>query len=272
MNSLTLNHPSHSSAFLCDLSPESLRQRVPAAFAPCAHESRSDSYTFIPSSKVIEGLGSVGFYPVDARQAGRARSALHARHMIRFRRRVEPATALGDVTPELLFLNSHDGTSAYHLRVGLYRTVCTNGLVVSQGTFPTFRAAHRGDIVGDVVRAALEISERFEVLAASVERMEKTPLDQLARLDFATQALALRFPGRSDCGLEPARLLVVRRSEDLGSDLWRTFNVVQESLLKGGVPRRSASNRLIRTRRITGIKEDLRINAGLWDLALGLMQ
>lgn len=271
MTSLSFNQPTHSSAFLRSLSPESLRERVPAAFAPSAHESRSSSYTFIPSSKVIEGLGSVSFYPVDARQAARARSALHARHVIRFRRRFETATALGDVTPELLFLNSHDGTSAYQLRVGLYRTVCTNGLVVSQGTFPTFRVAHRGDVVGDVVRAALEISGRFEVLAASVERMERTPLDQLQRLDFAAQALALRFPGRTEYGLEPARLLVPRRSEDVGNDLWRTLNVLQESLIAGGIPRRAASNRLIRTRRIAGIKEDLRINSGLWDLALELM-
>ena len=271
MNSLTFDQPSHSSAFLRCLSPESLRERVPAAFAPSAHESRSPGYTFIPSSKVIEGLNTVGFYPVDARQAARARSALHARHVIRFRRRFEPSTALGDVTPELLFLNSHDGTSAYQLRVGLYRTVCTNGLVVSQGTFPTFRVAHRGDVVGDVVRAALEISERFEVLAASVECMEKTSLDQLVRLDFAAQGLALRFPGRTEYGLEPAQLLAPRRPEDVGNDVWRTLNTVQDALIKGGVRRRSASNRLVRTRRITGIKEDLRINSGLWDLALGLL-
>ena len=271
MNSLSLNQPSHSTTFLRSLSPEALRERVPAAFAPSAHESRSQSYTFIPSSQVIEGLATAGFLPVDARQAGRAKSTLHARHVIRFRRRFETATALGDVTPELLFLNSHDGTSAYQLRVGLYRTVCTNGLVVSQGTFPTFRVAHRGDVVRDVVRAALEISERFGILAASVERMERTPLDQLQRLDFATQALALRFPERSEYGLEAARLLVPRRSEDVGNDLWGTLNVVQEAVIAGGIPRRSASNRLVRMRRITGIKEDLRINSGLWDLALELM-
>ena len=45
MNTLTLSQSSHSTAFLGALSPESLRQRVPAAFAPSAHESRSPSYT-----------------------------------------------------------------------------------------------------------------------------------------------------------------------------------------------------------------------------------
>ncbi len=267
MNTLTLTQPSHSTAFLGALSADALRQRVPAVYAPCAHESRSASYTFISTATVVDALGSAGFYPVEARQALRAKSALHARHLIRFRRRFE-TVALRDAVPEILFLNSHDGTSAYQLRVGLYRAVCTNGLVVSQGTFPVFRVAHRGDVVADVVQGALQISERFEVLVAAVERMERTRLDQLERLDFAGQAVALRFRGGSESGVEPARLLVPRRLEDAGNDLWRTFNVVQENVLRGGIPRRSATHRLTRTRGITAIREDVRLNTGLWELAL----
>jgi hypothetical protein len=267
MNTLALNQSSHSSAFLAPLSLETLRERAPAAFADSAHESRSSAYTFISTATVVDALQVAGFYPVEGRQAVRARSVLHTRHLIRLRRRFE-TVALRDAVPEILFLNSHDGTSAYQLRVGLYRAVCTNGLVVSQGTFPVFRVAHRGDIVADVVRAALEISERFEALASSVERMERTRLDQLARLDFAAQAVALRFHGASETGLEPGRLLVPRRAEDAGDDLWRTFNVVQENVLRGGIVRRTASGRLARTRAIRAIREDVRLNSGLWDLAL----
>ncbi|MBS0377202.1 MAG: DUF932 domain-containing protein [Proteobacteria bacterium] len=243
---------------------------MPAAFAPAAHESRSASYTFIPTAKVVDALYSVGFHPVEARQATRAKSPLHARHVIRFRRRFE-TVALKDAVPELLFLNSHDGTSVYQLRVGLYRAVCTNGLVVSVGAFPTFKVAHRGDVVADVVRAALEISERFGSLVTSVEHLECRHLDYLEQLDFASAALALRFPGRPECGLEPARLLVPRRAEDAGDDAWRVLNRVQENVLRGGIPRRTATNRLVRTRAITAIREDIRINAGLWDRALALL-
>ena len=271
LNTVSLSSSSsYSSAFMEALPPEVLRQRVPAAFAESAHESRSSSYTFIPTATLIDALGSAGFFPVQARQAGRAKSVVHARHLIRFRRRFE-TVALRDAVPEILFLNSHDGTSAYQLRVGLFRAVCTNGLVVSVGAFPTFRVAHRGEVVGDVVRAALEISERFGSLATSVERLENCQLDHLEQLDFAAQALALRFPEPVVSGLEPSRLLVPRRKEDVGNDLWRTLNVVQENVLRGGIPRRTASNRLVRTRAITAIREDVRINSGLWDLALSLV-
>ena len=127
---------------------------------------------------------------------------------------------------------------------------------------------HRGDVVADVVQAALQISERFEVLAAAVDRMERTRLDRLQQLDFAAQALALRFPKDLPGAVEPSRFLVPRRSEDVGNDLWRTFNVLQENLLRGGIPRRSASNRLTRTRCITAIRDDVRLNSALWEMAI----
>jgi hypothetical protein len=136
------------------------------------------------------------------------------------------------------------------------------------GVFPVWRVMHRGDVVRDVVCAAFRISERFEVLATAVERMERTVLDAGQRLEFAAEALALRFPNDLEGAVEPSRLLVPRRPEDAGNDLWRTFNVLQENLLQGGILRRSASNRLTRTRRITAIGEDVRLNSALWEMAI----
>jgi len=46
--SLDLSQSSSSSAFEQALSPEVLRESVPAAFAPSAHERLSESYTFVP--------------------------------------------------------------------------------------------------------------------------------------------------------------------------------------------------------------------------------
>ena len=131
-----------------------------------------------------------------------------------------------------------------------------------------WRVMHRGDVVRDVVCAAFRISERFEALATAVERMERTVLDAGERLEFAAQALAVRFPKDLEGAVEPSRFLVPRRPEDVGNDLWRTFNVLQENLLRGGIERRSASNRLTRTRRITAIREDVRLNSALWEMAI----
>ena len=40
-----------------------------------------------------------------------------------------------------------------------------------------------------------------------------------------------------------------------------------KALLRGGLCRRAASGRLSRTRRITSIREEVRLNSQLWDLA-----
>jgi len=268
MNAIsTLSFSRYANVFTDGLSIENLRQNVPALFAGAPHESLSRKYTFIPTERVLTGLMSAGFVPVEARQAHcRKGSLVHARHVVRLRRRFE-TVALRDAVPEVVFLNSHDGTSAYQLRLGLFRAVCTNGLIVSVGAFPAYCVAHRGNVVDEVVTAALEASERFEALAGRVERMERRRLDRSEQIGFAGKALALRFPEPDRVGMQPSRLLECRRMDDTGDDLWTVFNRVQENLLGGGLVRRTESGRLSRTRRITSIREDVRLNSRLWDLA-----
>jgi hypothetical protein len=268
MNAIpNLSFASRAHAFTAGLSLESVRASAPAVFSASAHQDMSSRYTFIPTERVLTGLMRAGFMPVEARQAHtRSTSPLHARHVLRLRRRLE-TVQLRDAVPEIVFLNSHDGTSAYQLRVGIFRVVCTNGLIVSRGALPSVCVMHRGNVVDDVVSGALGMAERFGTLAAQVERMEARQLFKDEQLSFAARALALRFPDGGDCGLSPSQLLMCRRSEDGGEDLWSTLNKVQENLLRGGLSRRTPTGRLIRTRRITSIREDVRINGGLWDLA-----
>jgi len=254
------------------LSLEDVRARAPAVFAAGAHENLSTKYAFVPSEKVLSGLISAGFVPVDARQARTYRgSRMHAQHVVRLRRRYE-TIALRDAAPEILFLNSHDGSSAYQLRMGLYRAVCCNGLIVSRGAFPTICVAHRGDVVDRVVSGALEISERFDALAAEVERMEARHMQNDDQLQFAGRALALKYPDVTECGIAPAQLLTIRRREDIADDLYTVLNRCQENLLRGGLTRRAQSGRLTRTRRVTSIRKDVTLNSRLWDLAIEVLE
>jgi hypothetical protein len=272
MNSTTdLAFSSYASAFDRGLSLEAVRQRAPAAFASSAHESRSPRYTFIPTERVLTGLMGAGFVPVEARQTqARGASSSHARHVLRLRRRFETVQLKGSV-PEVVFMNSHDGSSAYQLRMGLFRVVCTNGLIVSRGAFPAYCVPHRGNVVDEVVAGALKLSESFECLAAQVEHMEQRQLFKDEQLQFAERSLALRYPNPAEAGMQPSQLLTCRRVEDSGNDLWTVLNRCQEALLRGGLSRRAASGRLSRTRRITSIKEDVRLNTGLWDLATAML-
>lgn len=267
MNANALSFAASGNVFSGALTLDAMRQRAPAVFAPSAHERMSAKYTFVPSERVLSGLMQAGFVPVEARQThARRTSSLHVRHVVRLRRRFE-TVQLRDSVPEVVFLNSHDGTSAYQLRVGIFRVVCTNGLIVSRGAFPGVCVPHRGNVVDEVIAGALQIAERFDDLAAQVERMEQRQLRMEGQIAFAERALALRYPSLVDSGMQPSQLLTVRRVEDTGEDLWATLNKVQENLIRGGISRRTTSGRLTRTRGITAIRKDVQLNSRLWDLA-----
>jgi hypothetical protein len=133
----TLSFSSHANASAKGLSIEAIRERAPAVFASSAEEGLSLKYTFIPTEKVLSGLMSAGFVPVEARQAmTRRASVVHARHVLRLRRRFETVLFRDQSIPEVVFLNSHDGSSKYILRMGIFRVVCTNCRISSDRTHP----------------------------------------------------------------------------------------------------------------------------------------
>lgn len=273
MNAVTnLSFATQANVFQQALSLDAIRRSAPAVFAQAAHECTTARYTFIPTERVLCGLMDAGFIPV---QANQAKSRLpghehHARHVVRLRRRFE-TIELKDSVPEIVFLNSHDGSSAYQLRLGIFRAICTNGLIVSRAALTACYVTHRGDIVEEVVAAALRLTEHFGELAASIDCMEQRVLEPAEQVRFADRALALRYPDVASSGMQSSQLVACRREQDDGADLWRVYNRVQENLLRGGLSRRSATGRLTRTRRITSIREDVRINGALWDAATELL-
>ena len=102
--------------------------------------------------------------------------------------------------------------------------------------------------------------------------MEGRHLAKDEQLRLAEQALALRYADPLQAGMTPAQLLCCRRVGDARDDLWTIFNRVQENVLQGGLIRRSPTGRLVRSRRITSIREDVRLNGALWDLAEGMLE
>jgi hypothetical protein len=192
--------------------------------------------------------------------------------MIRFSHTRESIT-LVDAIPELVLINAHDGTSAYTLRAGLYRPLCTNGLLAQIGDFGIIQVAHRGDVVANVVEGALAITRGFADIGAVVEEMHRMQLDERQRWDFASAALSVRYhrldhhkPITADQALLP------RRNADYGNSLWTTYNVVNENICRGGLVGQTAKGRATRTRGISAIREDVRINAQLWQLAMTLLR
>lgn len=253
-----------------------LRALAPSAFATEAHESRSARYVYIPTVTVIEAMMREGFQPMKATQS-RSRvegKAEFTKHMIRFRHTGAMGAVVGDSFPEVVLVNSHDGTSAYKLMSGMFRLVCSNGLIRSEGETSAFSIQHTGNIVHKVIEGSFQIVKDARNTLEVVQDWQGLTLDAPERTAFAEVAHNLRFAdahGVKDTPIQPRQLLEPRRYEDRGADLWKTFNVVQENVIKGGLSaftaptREHRRGRMVTTREVKGIDQDVRLNRMLWD-------
>ena len=257
------------------LTMDQLRSAVPSAFALDKHDSRSQRYTYIPTVNVIEGLMGEGFQPFKAIQ-GKSRvegKQEFTKHLIRFRHQSQTLATVGDSAPEVILINSHDGTSSYKLIAGIFRMVCSNGLIVADSTVGSLSVPHKGDIVSQVIEGSFEIignSNRALETTREWQNLQLTAGEQNA---FAEAAHELRFAdaeGEVTTPIQAAQLLNPRRNADNGNDLWRTFNRVQENVIRGGLHGmgRDANNRLRRvtTREVRGIDQDVKLNRAMWML------
>jgi len=252
------NHP---------LDDQQLRSFVPSIYANTAHESRSDKYAHIPTITVLDALRKEGFEPFMACQARvRDESKLgFAKHMLRLRHASQIGQENKEGTNEIILLNSHDGSSSYQMLAGCFRFVCQNGMVCGD-TFQDVRVQHRGHVVDNVIEGAYEVLNNFDRVSDSREAMTAITLSEDEQMAFAEASLPLRFNEtddipRADMVLKP------RRSVDKARDLWTTFNVVQENLIKGGIPRVTRKGTISKTRKINGIDGNVRLNKALWTLA-----
>ncbi|AJY38040.1 DUF945 domain-containing protein (plasmid) [Burkholderia humptydooensis] len=248
------------------LDDEQIRRVAPSIFAADKHDSRSDRYTYIPTIELLTKLRAEGFQPfmvcqtrvrVDAKRE-------HTKHMLRLRHATQVASA---ETPEIILLNSHDGSSSYQMLAGYFRFVCQNGLVFGDKKHD-IRVPHKGDVVDHVVNGAHEVLDGFDLIRECKDKMQAVQLDQGEQLAFARAALAVRYDVTdAPAPITEEQLLRARRSEDQRSDLWTTFQRVQENVIKGGLQGRTKAGRRMSTRSVTGIDQDLRLNRAMWVLA-----
>jgi hypothetical protein len=263
------------------LNEDQIRRLAPSIFASGKHESRSDRYTYIPTWEVVQSLIREGFEPTFAKQ-GRSRvpgKEDFTKHMIRLRHGTQQMRQVGDVRPEIVLINSHDGTSSYNLMAGLFRLVCLNGMVVADGIVDTVKVGHTGNIQDKVIEGTWSLVEQVDRVMERPEQWRQLQLTGPEQHAFAEAAHELRFDGLSEAtqkAIEPAQLNRARRAEDRGDTLWQTFNRVQESVIRGGMSgwarRTNEAGNPLPPRRVTmgavgSIDGDVKLNRALWVLA-----
>lgn len=248
------------------LSDDQIRAVAPSIFAEAAHESRSARYTYIPTIDVLNGLRKEGFEPfmVCQTRVRNEEKREHTKHMIRLRHANQ---ITGREANEIILLNSHDGTSSYQMLAGMFRFVCSNGMVCGETT-SDIRVRHNGNVVGEVIEGAFKVLDSFDAAVAQREAMQVLTVNQGEQAAFARAALALKYDEQDGpVPVTESQILAPRRVDDRRDDMWTTFNRVQENLMKGGLRGRNRTGRAVTTRPVNGIDQSVKLNRALWVLA-----
>ncbi len=270
------------------LTDERIARACPSVFATQPHESRSEKYFQIPTRDILAAMRAEGFFPTEVTQSGSRIEGKEAytKHLLRLRRVAD--LGLGKDVHEVVLVNSHDGTSSYQLMSGIFRLVCTNGLVTGDINHRiSIRHQGRAEDLARVVEATYRIVEEGDRLLEVVEDMKGITLTREEQLLFAKYAMLARFgqlpaPVAASANVvdavpsvpaspaptiyEPADFLRVRRMEDQSPDLYTTTNVIQENVTRGGV-RRYVGRERHSTRPIKGIDQSLKLNQLVWAFA-----
>lgn len=233
------------------------------------HSNVSSKYDFIPTARMLNVLADHGWLPAKIQEANTRKESNRGfqKHIVRLRNESQLPVQVGEYVPEIVLINSHMGTSAFKLMAGIFRLVCTNGLVTGE-SWATETVRHIGFAEDKAELAILSIASAMPKTIEAVEAFRAVALNDNERMAFAESAIELIKDPEDTYQLNPKSLLSPMRWQDKSDQsLWGTYNVVQEHVIKGGVRRYDTNGRRNSTRAVKNIDRNVAINRALWTLA-----
>jgi hypothetical protein len=250
------------------ISKEQVKQVAPSVFTKTGSSTVSDKYSHIPTERVLDDMSALGWNVVDAKEIKARKNQGFQKHMLVF---ANPEIVIngadGDtVFPRILLTNSHDGKNAFTFQAGLFRLVCSNGLVIADEQFGSMKIRHMGYDFEALQTLITEMVEKLPLTVESMNRFKSKQLTQEQKEQFALEAIGLRFD-TEDKTFNLDEILTPTRKEDNGDDLWSVFNLVQEKLVNGMFTY-GAGVKIRKARRIKNFQQDIALNSDLYKLAL----
>lgn len=261
------------------INPETILREAPSYATSEAAPGLSRRYTHVNTKVVVDILRGDGWDVTSARsiKPRKVESAPFARHVITMRRKCDIGAefnrGVGEFIPEMKLENSHAGDCALLFHLGLFRTACSNGVVVGEASFNALRFVHLGLTQAAVIGAGQQMIEGFARLGGIVASMQRRLMGSKEVEEFAVKSMLLRYPTLDAAPIDPTEILAKRRAEDNGQSLWLVFNRAQENIINGGLMgnKRDARGRRRVMRQINSVRRQVSVNKGLWDLAAGYL-
>jgi Flp pilus assembly CpaF family ATPase len=156
--------------------------------------------------------------------------------------------------------------------MGLYRCICSNGLVVCDAEFSAFSICHINYNFEELRKVVEKVVATVPGIIDKRNVMTKTELTEEQKREMAIETYRIRknLVSEAKLVLDDATindLLFPTRKEDEGNSLWQVFNVLQEKMIKGGFSATGKNGKVRKQRPISSVKKDADYNQQLWALA-----
>lgn len=283
-----------------ELSQERLMQLAPSAFSYSKADHLTDRYVSLHTSDLIPVMRDFGYVPVQAAQKGQRKSKTvpaidgaikesHSSHMISFAQESSILNS-SDARPEIILYNSHDGSSSVQLYAGCFRFICSNGIVAGDG-FKSKMYHSKSGISGfeELLKGTVQ---DLPLLMERIDALKNVYYSPEQELEMAVRSLELRWDKYNHTAFTDddykeqidsikgtyfnsnsvTQALRCTRVADRSNDAFTVFNRVQEAVIRGKVDVVSVKDKdsypmLRKARAVNSVKENLRINSALWDIA-----
>lgn len=266
---------------------EEMRKLAPSIFATTASPDKSSRFKPIATWEILQALAKEGFHPFGVQQVAcrKAGNTPYAKHLIRLRPVDEQLVyKVGDTVCEVLLKNANDGTSKYELMAGMFRIRCMNSLVVQEAELASVLVKHAGSKadIGLVIDGTYTVINQAKAALVAPTNWSNIQLDYQEAGQLALKASKFLFPDpmpdelfgkvpHNPVEFDFRKLLNHHRTEDNSQDLWTTFNVVQENVMRGGLEYVlrdiDGNTRNQGTRAINSIDRRVAVNKQLWKLS-----
>jgi hypothetical protein len=225
----------------------------PAALRSTPAPNVSKNYSFIPTFEVVNELRKHGYLVSDSNQQG---STPYGVHVVRMR---HESMLDAPLAPEIVVKNASNGYSKLEFMTGLFRMVCSNGLIV--GTIGSSMVLqHRKGLTMDAAfDGAKWIVNQAELAIEKSEAWSRIKMEHEARVHF-TKLVGI-MTHNNENRYDPNVLLRPKYDEPV--NLWTCFNLAQENIIQGGMV--LGNNRV--TQPVKSAQRNLHINRKLWDIA-----
>lgn len=260
------------------LTEDAIRELAPQVYTKHPMTRKvSKKYTFLPTYKIIEDMKKLGWEVCQAltMKTNNPDQIKYGKHMVKFFNpglTIKGAEGQPEAYPQILIMNNHRGWGRFKFEIGIFRLVCSNGLVVKDRDFGSFVLRHLGYSFEELQSLVNGAVETLPGIVKKINQMEQTVLTGPQMKSFAIEALKVRLG--KDCAPsdnEINDLLKSTRKEDEGNSLWKVYNRVQEKLVKGGFTSTNKAKKERKVRSITNMLKDIEINQTLWTLTEAML-